>query len=348
MSNPERRARPSLCFLLPAASERVSGGNLYNLGLLSALERLTLVERSSSDTLEARLGQGAPGIYLLDSLDLERAPSLARRARGQHFGLLVHHLPSLEPGSNSVARQLELERQAFSGFDFFVATSEFTRALLVGRGIDGERVLAVPPGAPALAAERAPPVPGQAPLHALVVGNLIPRKAVLEWLSALRPALRDEDDFTIVSIGRSDLDPAYAAACQAFVGAHPALARRVRFRGEVPPAEMAESYAGASLLVSASGMETFGIALQEARTLGVPILALDRGNAREHVRHGVNGILVSSLGELAASFLDLARSAPRLRALLEGARAGATLGENWDTIAARALDQLAALAAKWR
>jgi glycosyltransferase involved in cell wall biosynthesis len=350
MSDRKRSDRPSLCFLLPAGSDRISGGNLYNLGLLSALERLTVVERSSSDTLPARLGQGAPGIYLLDTLDLDRAPSLGRRARGQHFGLLVHHLPSLEPGSGLVARELELEHQALSGFDFFVATSEFTRALLIARGIGAERVLVVPPGAPALAAERAPRVLGGAPfstLHALVVGNLIPRKALLEWLSALLPALRDEDDFTLVSIGRSDLDPTYAVACQAFAGAHPGLARRVRFRGEVPPAEMAESYAGASLLVSASGMETFGIALQEARAFGVPILALDRGNAREHVQHGVNGMLATSLGELATSFLDLVRRPPRLRALRDVARASATPGESWDAIAARALDQLAALAAKW-
>jgi glycosyltransferase involved in cell wall biosynthesis len=111
---------------------------------------------------------------------------------------------------------------------------------------------------------------------------------------------------------------------------------------------MADCYAGASLLVSASGMETFGIALQEAQAFGVPILALDRGNAREHVQHGVNGFLATSLGELAASFLDLVRGPPRLQRLLDGARASATAGESWDTIAARALERLAALAEKWR
>jgi glycosyltransferase involved in cell wall biosynthesis len=351
MSDRKRRVPPSLCFLLPAGSERVSGGNLYNLGFLAALERLTVVERSSSDTLESRLTERAPGIYLLDTLDLDRAPSLARRTREQHFGLVVHHLPSLEPGSDAVARQLEFERQAFSGFDFFVATSEFTRALLIARGIDGDRVLAVPPGTPALAAARAPDVLRRAPsstLQALVVGNLIPRKAVLEWLSALLPALCASDDFTLALIGRTDLDPAYAAACQSFVASHSELARRVHFQGEVPPSEMAESYAGASLLVSASRMETFGIALQEARALGVPILALDRGNAREHVQHGVNGILVPSLDELAASFLDLVRTPLRLQALSDGARASTSSGETWDVVAVRCLDGLAELEAKWR
>jgi glycosyltransferase involved in cell wall biosynthesis len=330
-----------LCFLLPRHSERLSGGNLYNAAFARALARRTAVERSSIDTLEQRLALPTAGVYLLDTLDLEAAELLARRAPGQRFGLLVHHLPSLEPGVRPGAPESEHERRALAHFDFWVATSEFTRALLVARGHAPERVLLAPPGAPALSPTPAR-VPPQ-PLRALVVGNLIPRKAALEWLSALAAALRPTDDFTVELIGRTDLDPAYSAACRQRLSEQPELSRRVRLVGELPHAQMAPAYDAASLLVSASQMETFGIALQEARAVGLPILALDRGNAREHVTPGLNGELVPSLDALAASFLELARDRPRFESLFVRAQTNARAGDTWDTIAKRFLDQLDAV-----
>ena len=351
MVNRTRAPQTALRFLLPAHSELISGGNLYNLGFLSALERCSEVERSSIDLLALRLEQRLPGIYLLDSLDLERASLLERRSAEQRFGLLVHHLPSLEPAA--VGTELEREAYALSQFDFWVATSGFTRELLIGRGYPAERVLAVPPGAPAFAPTEMEASAGRKalsalPPNALIVANLIPRKAVAEWLSALSPELRPSDAFSLEIAGRTDLDPIYAGMARGLVAADAELSRRVRFLGEIPHPEMAATYAGASLLVSSSGMETFGIALQEARALGLPILALDRGNAREHVVHGVNGLLAPSLEALARAFLELVRAPERWQGLLDGAAGVPRAGDGWDAVVARFLAELARLSASWR
>jgi glycosyltransferase involved in cell wall biosynthesis len=89
-------------------------------------------------------------------------------------------------------------------------------------------------------------------------------------------------------------------------------------------------------------METFGIALQEARALGLPILALRRGNAEEHVEPGKNGFLVDSLDELAERFLALSRDANELAALVARARAAAG-AESWDEVVERFLPELGRL-----
>ena len=341
-------SKPCLCFLLPDGSEHLSGGNLYNQALARTLASQTQLECASIQTLESRLLAGTPGVYLIDTLDLARAPALSRRAPGQYFGLLVHHLPSLEPCSGGASdEELAREDAALSMFDFLIATSHFTRTLLLSRGYQSERVLTVRPGlAESL---RCRPLRGSSrQLHALVVGNLIPRKGVVEWLGALSTRLQTDDDFRLSFAGRDDLDVSYAVACKAFVARHPQISQRVSFLGAVPHPHMAALLGAASLLVSPSNMETFGIALQEARALGVPILALDRGNAREHVAHDMNGLLCSSHDELASEFLALTRAPDRLAAFSARAQAAAMVGEDWPSVARRFLLDLESLASTWR
>jgi glycosyltransferase involved in cell wall biosynthesis len=67
-------------------------------------------------------------------------------------------------------------------------------------------------------------------------------------------------------------------------------------------------------------METFGMALQEARAYGLPILAVDGGYAREHLTHGVSGLLFDSAEALAHDLLALTRAPARLQTLFENAQ----------------------------
>lgn len=62
-------------------------------------------------------------------------------------------------------------------------------------------------------------------------------------------------------------------------------------------------------------METFGMALQEANAYGLPLLALEGGNAREHVAAGY-GSSVSSPLQLVDALLGLVRRPDRLRSWL--------------------------------
>jgi glycosyltransferase involved in cell wall biosynthesis len=59
--------------------------------------------------------------------------------------------------------------------------------------------------------------------------------------------------------------------------ARPPLAGRVRHIGYVDPSNRLELYSGARLLVMPSFDEGFGIPVLEAMTLGVPVVASNRG-----------------------------------------------------------------------
>jgi glycosyltransferase involved in cell wall biosynthesis len=65
----------------------------------------------------------------------------------------------------------------------------------------------------------------------------------------------------------------------------------VIFLGEVEEAELRSLYRSARALVFLAD-EDFGIAMAEAQACGTPVIALNRGGARDIVRHGVTGWLL--------------------------------------------------------
>jgi glycosyltransferase involved in cell wall biosynthesis len=333
-------SEPALTLFLSRESQTLSGGNIYNRELLAALRRRVRVESPTIDMLGDVLERGTAGTYLIDTLDLAAAPAIERRAPGQRFGLLVHHLPSLEPGLPDYDPARQLERHVLGHFDFWVTTSTFARHLLLARNLPSERVFAVPPGLAPV--DRVARELG-APLAALWVGNLIPRKGLLPLLTALSRFGSADDDFEIEVVGRLDAHPEYAEACQRSVTDSPRIAKRVTFRGAVLPEEMPAVYRKSSLFVSSSEMETFGMALQEARAFGLPILALDRGNAREHVDPGKTGVLVSSVQDLCTALLGFAREPETLRGLFDGAARAPAPTNTWDGAANALLAAIATL-----
>ena len=324
---------PEITLFLPRECGSLSGGNLYNRELLAALRRQVEVASPTIDALWNVLARGTPGTFLIDSLDLGAAPAIERRAPDQRFGLLVHHLPSLEPGLRLSDPARDLERQVLGRFDFWVTTSGFARHLLLARDLPSDRVFSVPPGLSPVdrgARELA------TPLAALWVGNLIPRKGLLALLTALARLARDDDDFQLTVVGRHDAHPEYAEACRRLVAGSARVAKRVTCHGAVPPEQMPAFYRRSTLLVSSSEMETYGMALQEARAHGLPILALDRGNAPEHVDPGKNGLLAQSIDELCTTLLGFARDPETLRPLFDAAARAPAPTRTWDD-AARAL-----------
>jgi glycosyltransferase involved in cell wall biosynthesis len=342
------RASP-LIFVLPAQSDVVSGGNIYNERLIAALAAQCDVRTVPVGEGLAAMGAGAPGVFFVDTLNLgDFAALLARPQPRQRRVLIVHHLPSLEPDLDPAHPSLAIERAALPRFDGFLTTSDYTTALLRARGLTAQAFLTVPPALSARPwqARACPPV-----MRGLLVGNLIARKGVLPFLEALEAAMtpaagpddRTDDRFHIDVVGGMGLEPAHARACVALVGASPALRPRVHLHGEVPHAAMDGFYGAASVMISASRMETFGMALQEARAWGLPILACDGGNTRNHFAPGQNGELHATIPALAHRFLALARDPARMRELFERAQAMRAGDEyTWDAAARRLLDALAA------
>jgi glycosyltransferase involved in cell wall biosynthesis len=317
-----------LVFALPARSDELSGGNLYNEQLIRALARgdgargdgasgMTVSVMSVAECL-ARVERGTAGFYFIDSLNLEDFSSFPAARVEQHFGLMVHHLPSLEPGVEPANAGLKLERATLPRFDAFLATSPFTAEFLRQRGYDSKKILTVLP-APAVDVETSAVPSPTPPFVFSMVGNLIPRKGTLEFFEWLALHLDETDRFCLELAGRSDLDPGYARAClQLAQGSK--LRSIVRYLGPVPHDRIAECYRRAAGFVSTSKMETFGMALQEASAYGLPILAVDGGYARHHFTPGDNGLLFESIEALAQELLALTRDPARMHELFENAR----------------------------
>ncbi|HLV65471.1 MAG TPA: glycosyltransferase family 4 protein [Polyangiaceae bacterium] len=330
----------TLRFVLPPGSEGISGGNLYNAALIAALRGVARVDTLGIEALPAAIDHGEPGLYFIDTLCLpEAAGVLGRRRRGQSFVLVVHHLPSLEPELAPNDARLERERALLPRFDLFLSTSAFTTELLAARGIARARVLTVPPAPPRVASRRRDYRP---PLVALLVGNLIPRKALHPFLRALDERLPAELELRLDVLGRLDLDPEYARACLDCVRTSVALARTVRLRGPVEPHAMDAAYAAAHLFVSASRMETFGMAVQEARAHGLPILAVRAGYVQHHFVEGETGLAFESVSALADALVELARDPRRMGAFFARAQERRSqLDTTWSGAATSLLAQLA-------
>ena len=167
-----------------------------------------------------------------------------------------------------------------------VVPSRYTADEVVRRlGIPRERIAICPNGAPPWKPRAAPPETG----HLLFVGSLAPRKNVAGLLAAYaRLVERRAAPPELVLAGGAAPDGADADWRRALDD--PRLAGRVRRTGYVDAAMLRSLYANACALVLPSLDEGFGLPALEAMTLGVPVVASNRGALPEVV--GEAGLLV--------------------------------------------------------
>jgi glycosyltransferase involved in cell wall biosynthesis len=150
-------------------------------------------------------------------------------------------------------------------------------------GIDAARILVCAAGAPHWRRQTKRAADG----YMLFVGTMEPRKNVGGLLDAYERVLarrRDLPDLWIA--GRAT---ASAGGLLERTG-RPPLAGRVKLTGYIDPALRQQLYEGASLLLLPSFDEGFGLPALEAMTLGIPVVASDRGALPELV--GNAGILI--------------------------------------------------------
>lgn len=130
-------AKNPFVFVTPENSDGVSGGNLYNKGLQNSLQNLR--DLRCLDLAQWQNEEPRAGVYLIDTLHLaEFDKMLSRRVPGQRFVLLVHHLPSLEPGLAPDDPARLAETRVIAHFDAYLATSQFTSQLIRSRGSNCE------------------------------------------------------------------------------------------------------------------------------------------------------------------------------------------------------------------
>jgi glycosyltransferase involved in cell wall biosynthesis len=95
------------------------------------------------------------------------------------------------------------------------------------------------------------------------------------------------------------------------------MADWVGLPGRLPREALRELYRRADVFVAPAVLESFGIAALEARTAGLPVVAMAAAGIREFVAPDVEGLLAGSDAEMATALARLAGS-PQLRARIAG------------------------------
>jgi glycosyltransferase involved in cell wall biosynthesis len=277
-----------IVFAIPGDLHARTGGYGYDRRILSALPQTAHLplpgafpHPSAADVADARetivKALRAGDVLLIDGLAYGALPTQVFSDISAKIVALCHHPLCLETGlSEQQARALFLcEQAALRRADRIIVTSSHTRDALTGAfAIPAEKIAVAPPGV-----DRAPRATGAggAP-QLLAVGSLIARKGY----DLLIDALRDLTplDWRLTIVGGAQHAPQTAAKLRAQLNAC-GLSSRILLYGEAGEAELASLYAASDVFVSSSHYEGYGMALAEAMTRGLAIVASTGGAAAQ-------------------------------------------------------------------
>ncbi|MEA2661328.1 MAG: hypothetical protein QOH08_900 [Chloroflexota bacterium] len=249
------------------------------------------------------------------------AAPIARTLVGPYIGAVVAAADLAIAPNEELATEL---RAAGDAKLVRVVPAPFDPALLAGDAARGRERLGVPAGVPLL----------------LSASRLAVEKRVLDLIAVLRASARS--DSILVFAGGGPLDADLRA-----VAREAGVADRVRFAGQLGVSDLADAFAAADLVVSASRSETQGLALCEAAAAGRVVVAPDRGGYAELLGHEAGGVFPApapSPRELAGSIDGLLGDPARLARL--AAEAARRAEAAWSARAvARALREAYAAAA---
>ena len=224
-----------------------------------------------------RLGWPAAELLTGRSFDVTHSPHpLILPARRAAHVVTIHDLNFLthpERTRAEIRRDYPaLARSNAQRADRIVVNSHFTATEVERQlGVSGDRISICTPGAPDWSPRAAPPT-GQG--YVLFFGTLEPRKnlgALLDAYEALLTRRRDIPELVLAGQETPESRPWLERIARA------PLSRVVRHLGYVDPAKRRSLYEGARLLVQPSFEEGFGLPVLEAMTLGVPVVAANRG-----------------------------------------------------------------------
>ncbi len=310
------------------AGTPVTGGYRCNAEIGARLTAAGLggVVTTTGDTLllELARARAAGDVAIVDSLLLTQDPPALGRDRDRVL-LLMHLPPSSDPTLTAQSRDAQRAREA--------AWLRLARGVLVtGQALADAlaaehdvRVAVFQPGAEDCFR---PPVE---PRHAIdtpvlvAVGTLEPRKNQLALAEAAARLVAEGQPLRLWLIGDPHAHPDYTARVLATARDVP-----IELTGAVPPITVASRLQAADLFVSASLVESHGMAVAEAAACALPIVAVRTGEATTWVEPEMNGLLLDD-GDPATLHTALRHALAQLPRLRDQARWRAPLLPSWDT-----------------
>ncbi|MEJ0094100.1 MAG: glycosyltransferase family 4 protein [Methylocella sp.] len=221
-----------------------------------------------------------PGdVVLADGLAYGALPEDAIRAINAPIIALCHHPLGLETGLPPARRRalLDSERMALALAAHVIVTSVHTSLLLAQDfDVSAKRISVARPGV-----DRAARASGSGgPPTLLAVGSIIPRKGFDVLVEAL--AGLTDCDWRLRIAGSPARSPETATALNRLIEIQ-GLGGRVECLGDLSAAALAAVFDASDIFVSSSLYEGYGMALAEAMTCGLPIVATTGGAAADTV-----------------------------------------------------------------
>jgi glycosyltransferase involved in cell wall biosynthesis len=168
----------------------------------------------------------------------------------------------------------------------FVAISESSRADLVARGVDRDRIAVSHPGI--TRPERGVDLDAPRPRRIAYLGRLEAYKRVDLMLKAAARLIDRFPDLEIAVLGRGPERERLERLAQSL-----GLGTRTRFHGFVSDAERDAILVETRVCVFPSQKEGWGLTVIEANALGAPVVASDAAGLRDSVRNEQTGLLVA-------------------------------------------------------
>ncbi|MFC4947950.1 glycosyltransferase family 4 protein [Pseudonocardia sp. GCM10023141] len=219
----------------------------------------------------ARVPSG--GVVLIDGLVACGVPEIIAPEAHRLRVVVLVHLPLGEEDPELAAA----ERATLLAVDTVVATSPWTARRLVHRhGLAADRVQVATPGT-----DPAPLATGSARgRHLVCIGSLSATKGQDVLVEAL--AAVADLEWTCDLVGPLRRAPVFVAGLRRRIAQH-GLAHRLWITGPQSRERIADTFAGADLLVLPSRVESFGMVVTEALARGIPVLAAAVGGVPETV-----------------------------------------------------------------
>ncbi len=289
-----------ITLLSPEPGHCLSGGHIYNqrIGMELAEKHFRLRHLPSPTPAAAALsscGINENSLLLLDSLYFEQEEwllSLSRVWKGG-LALLVHYLPSTDPGLSEAAsaKLRKKEAAALSRAGKIVTTSRYMASVIRDLFPAAPEAVVVRPGVDQRfrdVRKSSNGVKNGREVRLLTVANWTEGKNHAFLLPVLHRLNKLPWRWKIIgeTEGNGELAKTFQRRAR-----HLGLKERIDIAGPLPPESVPAALADADLFLFPSRFESYGMALAEALSAGVPAVA-GRVGGTEEVCHGRKGALL--------------------------------------------------------